>query len=89
MMNLIIMVEPEKLTAEVNKNPSVLKLWIAKVAEKGMLNGDLGPLLSILDRVVGKVKEPPQEIVHKTEMTDEELREEIARYRAINEAKGS
>lgn len=36
---------------------SVLKVWIAKAAAKGIKDGNLGPLEIILNRVLGKPKE--------------------------------
>ena len=64
MMNLILFTPPEQLQAEVDKNPSVLKSWIASAAAKGLQKGDIGPLLQILERVVGKVKDV-SEVEHK------------------------
>lgn len=40
-----------------SKTASVLKVWIAKAAKTGIERGDIFPLDSILNRVLGKPKE--------------------------------
>lgn len=57
-MILILYTHPERLEDELkNADTTVLKAWIAAAAVKGINNGDISTLNSLLDRVVGKVED--------------------------------
>ena len=56
-MNLILTSDHKSLNDIIAENPTVLKTWIASAVHKGIKRGELGPLLAILERVVGKVKD--------------------------------
>ena len=83
-MDLILRTHPEDLNVEIQKNPTILKTWIASAASTGIREGNLGNLLSILDRVLGKPKER-LDIHHTTaNMSEEKMREEIKRLEALD-----
>lgn len=73
----VLLVHPEKLGEENARDASVLKAWIAKAAEKGANSGDLGPLLQLLDRSVGTVKQKVEVTNKPAERTVEELEAEL------------
>lgn len=85
-MEMLLKTNPNKLGEAVSKSDTVLKAWIGQAAIKGMNNGELGPLMTILERILGK----PKNILEITNrditesMTDEELAAELARVRAAN-----
>ena len=79
-MELILLTRPDKIKEEIEKKPTVLKTWLASAASKGISRGDIGPLMQIVDRVIGKVKE---RIEITNGLSDEDLQKEIERLRAI------
>lgn len=56
-IGLVLFSPPEKLKEEAEKDPTILKTWIAAAAMTGIKKGDLTHLTSLIDRVVGRVKE--------------------------------
>lgn len=77
-------------------NSSVLKVWIASVAIKGISKGDMSSLNMLLDRIVGKPKEfiqlsgdnvNPVRLAAQ-QMTPEERATELERLRMIREKAG-
>lgn len=72
-MELILDTHPDKLEElKTHMHTTTLKAWIAQAALKGLESGDMGPLLAILDRVLGRIKERV-EISTVKDMSDEEL----------------
>jgi hypothetical protein len=79
--NEMLAVEPSKIHEVVNNEPTVLKNYIASCIQKGMAKGDIGPLMTLLERMVGKVKENVQ-IESKSisvQMTPEQVEEAMRR----------
>lgn len=85
-MTLILRSHPDQLEeARTSPNTTVLKAWIAEAAIRGIENGDLGPLMSIIDRVQGTVEQRWKVKVDPiSKLSDEEIQKEIERLRKIN-----
>lgn len=56
-IGLILFSDPSQLKAESERDPTILKTWIASAALTGIKKGDLTHLTHLIDRVVGRVKE--------------------------------
>lgn len=84
-MELILKTNPFELPDIVKNSDTVLKAWIGQAALMGMNNGDLGPLLSIIDRVLGRIKERVEISRPACDMTVEEIDAEILRLKQIND----
>jgi hypothetical protein len=80
-MELMLFTHPSKLKdLQIDYDTTTLKAWIAAAAIKGINEGELGPLMAILDRVLGRIKErveisTPNPV---SQLTDEELNKRIA-----------
>lgn len=53
--NEILLVHPDELEDVIDDNPTILKSWVGKVILTAMDDGNLAPLMSLLDRMIGKV----------------------------------
>lgn len=77
------------------KRPSVLQVWIASAAIKGINTGNFTTLNQILDRVIGKVKDevevsgPGGTSIAVSRVTPEEREAEIKRLLEIRRAADS
>lgn len=56
-LNTILLADPKDLSAVANQDSTVLKMWVASVAEKGIKKGDASTMLALMDRLIGKVTE--------------------------------
>lgn len=82
-LTMILRTHPSHIQDITANADTVLKAWVGNAAIAGMNNGDLGPLMMIVDRVLGGV---PQTLTIKDDferMTDEEILAEIGRLKAI------
>lgn len=72
--------------AELARNPesSVLKVWIAKAAAEGIRKGEIGPLETILSRVLGR---PKERIEASMNMQFEKELEELSQEQLIDRVK--
>lgn len=55
-IGLILHTDPKILKAESERDPTVIKTWIASAAATGMKKGDLTSLMNLLDRIIPKPK---------------------------------
>jgi hypothetical protein len=75
-LNLILYADPAKLEEIAKNNPSILKMWIASIAQHGIKKGDPSALFALLDRLVGKVPD-------KMRVTSENMMNSVQAYAFI------
>lgn len=56
-LNQILLADPKRLDEMTQENSSTLKTWIASICVTGIKKGDPSALLSLLDRMIGKVSD--------------------------------
>lgn len=75
MLLTLMRTPPDQLQEELNKNPSVIKMWLGSAMAQGIKDSNTTEMWRIIERLFGKTKERMEVSTpdRTAQMTDEEL----------------